>query len=119
MRIIKIILGVAVFALMVSTGWQIAACALANAELKDDLKDVASMGGARIGLVAEQSDDDLRTTVIRKAAEHGIVLQPEQITVKRSGTAEAPAVYLDARYRARVWMPGILLLFRFTATSGG
>ena len=114
---IRIIVGLTVFALLASTGWQIAACELANAELKDDLKDVASMGGARIGLAAQQSDDDLRATVIRKAASHDIVLEPEQITVKRSGTAEAPVVFLAAKYRAQVWLPAISLVFHFSASS--
>jgi len=116
---IKVILALIVFALIASTMWQIAACEIADTELKDDLKDVASMGGARIGLAAQQSDDDLRATVIRKAAGHDIVLEPEQITVKRSGTAEAPAVFLAATYRARIWMPGVSLVFHFTATNGG
>jgi hypothetical protein len=47
-------------------------------------------GWARIGLSAQQSDDDLRATVIRKAARHDTVLEAEQIAVKRSGTVEAP-----------------------------
>jgi hypothetical protein len=88
-------------------------------ELKDDLKDIASMGGARIGLAVQPSDDDLRATVIRKAAGHDIELEPEQIAVRRSGTAEAPAVFLAATYQAWVWMPGVSLVFQFTATTGG
>jgi len=36
-----------VFALVASTVWQIASCEIANYELKDDLKDIASIGGAR------------------------------------------------------------------------
>ena len=77
------------------------------------------MGGARIGLAAQQSDDDLRTTVIRRAAAYDIMLEPEQVTVKGSATVEAPAMFLEAKYRARVWMPGMWLVFRFTASSGG
>jgi len=115
---VKIIVGLAVFLLFVSTGWQIACCELANYELKDDLKDVASLGGARIGLAAEESDDQLREAVIRKAAAHDIVLEPEQITVSRSGTGEEQTVFLAARYRAAVWMPGVQLVIHLTATSG-
>ncbi len=114
---IKVILGLIVFVLMASTVWQIAACEIANTELKDDLKDVASMGGARIGLAAQASNDDLRAAVIRKAAAYDIVLQPEQITVERSGTEEAPRVFLAAKYRARVWLPGVSLIFHFRASS--
>jgi hypothetical protein len=73
-----------VFAFVASTVWQVASCEIANYELKDDLKDIASMGGARIGLAAQLSDDELWATVIRKAAGHDIVLEPEQITVMRA-----------------------------------
>ena len=116
---IKVILGLIVFAFVASTGWQVASCELANYELKDDLNDIASMGGARIGLAAQQSNDDLRATVIRKAAGHDIVLEPEQIAVRRSGTVEAPAVSLEVRYRRRVWVPGAAVVLRFTASNGG
>lgn len=115
---IKVIVGLAVLALILSTVWQIAACELANFELKDEMKDVASLNGARIGLLAQQSDDDLRATVIHSAAKHDIDLRPEQILVRRSGSEENPKVYLVAKYQARVWMPGIYLIFHYTATSG-
>lgn len=118
MRIIKIILVLIVFAFIASTVWQVASCEIANYELKDDLNDIASMGGARIGLSAQQSDDDLRATVIRKAARHDIVLEAEQIAVKRSGTVEAPVVVLEVRYRRRVWGPEVAVVFRFAASSG-
>ena len=51
MKEIKISLGLVLCAL-VRTAWQIAACEYANYEFKDDLKDVAFLGGARIGLAA-------------------------------------------------------------------
>jgi hypothetical protein len=114
---IKVILGLAVFALVMSTGWQIAACELANVELKDDLKDVASLSGSRIGLAAQHTDNELRATVIRKAASHDIALHPELISVQRSGTEEFPVVFLAAKYQARVWLPGLRLVIHFTATS--
>lgn len=45
---IKIIVGFILFALIMSTGWQLASCEFANYELRDDLKDVAAAGGSRI-----------------------------------------------------------------------
>ena len=111
-------MGLVLCALFVSTGWQVAACEYANYELKDDLKDVASLGAARIGLGAQQSDEQLRATVIRKAATHEIVLDPEEITVTRSGTGETQTVFLAAHYGARVWLPGFRLVIHFTASSG-
>jgi len=115
---IKIIVGLALFSLITSTGWQIAACEIANYELKDELKDVASMGGSRIGLAGPGSDDELRAAVIRRAAGHDIALEPDQIEVERSGSKEAPLVFLTAKYQARIWMPGLALIVHYTATSG-
>ena len=105
------------FALVMSTGWQIASMEFDNYLLKDELKDVAAMGGARIGLDRPESDDDLRAAVIHRAAEHNVFLVPDQIVVRRSGSQDHPVVFLAARYQARVWMPGFALIFHYTATS--
>jgi hypothetical protein len=94
----KIISALLLLALVVSTGWQFAACELANYELQDDMKDVGSLLGTRIGLTDAKSDDDLRQIVIRKAREHDIVLEPEQVVVERSGSTEAPVIYVKADY---------------------
>ena len=100
-----------------STGWQLASCELNNYELRDDLKDVAAMGGSRIGVLAQSSDDDLRSAVIRRAAQHDLHLVPEQILVERSGTGANSEVFLAAKYRARVVIPGFSLIFHLRATS--
>ena len=114
---VKIIAGLLVFLLVITTAWQIASCELANYELKDDLKDVAAMAGSRIGLLSQSSDDDLREAVIRRAGKHDIHLGRNQIHVQRSGTEENPAVLLEVRYRARIVFPGASLVFQFKTTS--
>jgi len=114
---VKTILGCALFALLASTGWQIGACELANYELQDELKDLASLNSARIGLAAPSSDDDLREAVIGKARAHDIALEPGQVNVERSGTAEASVVYLAVHYRARVVLPGYSFTLSFAPTS--
>jgi len=114
---IKIILSCALFALAAGTGWQIAASELANYELQDELKDLASLNSARIGLAAPSSDDDLREAVIGKARAHDIELEPGQVDVERSGTAEVPVVYLAVHYRARVVLPGYSFTLYFAPTS--
>src|SRR5215469_992767 len=98
----KIIIMLVLAALVVSAGWQIAACCLANLELRDDLQDVAAQVGTKIGLNNIQSDDDLRATVIQKADSHGIALRPEQITVRHTGFGDDALIYLSADYTARV-----------------
>jgi hypothetical protein len=117
-KTIKIIVGLVLFAFVMSTGWQLAACEFGNYQLRDDLRDVATMGSSRLGLLAESSDADLRETVIRRAAQHGIHLIPEQILVQRSGTAEHPTIFLATKYRARVIVPGFSLILHLKATSG-
>jgi hypothetical protein len=114
---IKIIVALLLFACMMSVGWQLASCEFANYGLRDDLKDIASMGGSRIGLLAQSTDDDLGDAVIRRAAGHDIHIRPDQILVMRSGTVENPKVFLVAKYQARVMLPGVSLLLHLKATS--
>ncbi len=115
----KIIFAILLLTLVVSTGWQFAACELANYELQDDMKDVGSLLGTRIGLTDAKSDEDLRQVVIRKAREHDIVLEPEQVMVERSGSTEAPVVYIKADYRVRVVLLGKSFFLHFTPTKRG
>ena len=115
---VRIILGCATFALLAGTGWQVGASELANYELQEELKDLASLSAARIGLAAPSSDDDLREAVIAKARAHDIELQHGQVDVERSGTAEAPVVFLAADYRARIVLPGHAFTLHFKPTSG-
>ena len=114
---VKLIVALALLVLIVSTIWQVASWEVAYIELQDDLIDIAALNSARIGLDAPSSDDDLRDTVVRKAKEHGIQLQPKQVTVVRSGTPEAPRVSLAASYRVRVSLPGYTFTVPFKPTS--
>jgi len=115
---VKVILGCALLALVVSTGWQIAASVLANYELQDELKDIGSLSSTRIGLADPKSDDALREAVIEKARGHGIALEPTQITVERWGTAEFPRAYLAVDYKARITLPGFSFALHFRPNSG-
>ncbi|GAC1438359.1 MAG: hypothetical protein NVS1B11_22680 [Terriglobales bacterium] len=91
---LKIILGIAIFAVIVSAGWQIGSSELANVELQDDMRDMASQVGAHFGFAPPSSDEELVRKVIRKAQEHDIELTPEQVTVNRTGTNEYTTLYL-------------------------
>jgi hypothetical protein len=113
----KLILGLAVLALAVLAGWQIASCEVGNFELHEDLRDLAAQGGARIGLAPPNTDKELRSEVIREAKDHQIQLEPKQVTVQRAGTAEAPIVYLAADYKVRVRLPGCSFTLHFTTSS--
>jgi hypothetical protein len=113
----KVLLGLAVLVLAVAVGWQIASCEIANLELQADMRDIAAQVASRIGLEAPNSDEDLRNAVIHKAEEHDIQLEPGQVTVGRTGSGKALAIYLAADYRARVNLLVYSFALHFTPSS--
>ena len=117
MKNIAIIAAIVVCALSISVGWQIASCELANRQLEEELRDVASRNAEHIGLSAPTTDDDLRNSVIRAAKELNIALDPDQVTVQHSGEGKSSAVHLSADYTAQVRLLGFSLTFRFTPSS--
>ena len=90
MRKIALIAAIAVLALAVSAGWQIASCELADRQLEEALRDIASRNAEHIGLSAPTTDDDLRNSVIRAAKELGIVLDPRHALHHRDCFFENP-----------------------------
>lgn len=118
MRTLKVLLVVIVLAAAVVAGWQVAASELANIELRDDMKDLSSQLGGRIGLTSPNSDEDFRQAVIAHAMKYGIELTPEQITVQRSGTGTAADIYLAADYEAPIHLPGLTFNLHFTPSAG-
>ena len=118
---LKLILALAVSGLAGVAAWQIISCKLANAELQSDLHDLSAQVGTKIGLDAQKSDDELRSSVIRKAAAVGIHLEPDQITVRRlvesEGTSGGPVAYLEANYAARVNLVVYSFPLHFNPTS--
>jgi hypothetical protein len=75
------------------------------------------LGASRIGLAEQESDDQSRAAAVRKAAGHEIVLDPAEITITRSGTREMRTVFLEAKYGARIWLPGFRLVIHFRTAS--
>jgi hypothetical protein len=117
MKKLMFVVGIVVLALALNAGWQIASCELANRQLEEDLRDLASRNAERIGLSAPTSDDDLRNSVIQDAKHLDIVLDPGQVTVERSVKGASSVVHLAADYTARVRLLGFSLDFRFTPSS--
>ena len=117
MQKVKLILGLAVLSLAIIAGWQIASCELASLELHEDLRDLAAQTGAYIGLNSFNTDEDFRNAVIRAAKRYEIQLAPEQVTVQRTGTAQAPIIYLAADYNVRVTLAGSSFTLHFHPSS--
>jgi hypothetical protein len=84
---VKILIAPAVV-LVLALLWQIAWANIAHNMLTSDLREATAQIGGRIGLDAPSSDDDLRNLIIKRAADHGIALQPDQITIERFENTE-------------------------------
>lgn len=118
MRNLKVLLALAVLAAAAIAGWQVAASELANVELRDDMRDLSSQLGGRIGLTPPSSDEDFRQAVIAHAMKYGIELTKEQVTVQRSGTGTAADIYLAADYEAPIHLPGLTFDLHFNPSAG-
>ena len=110
MRNRLIVLGLVVLVLAGIIGWQVGACYLANSELRSDMQDLAVQNPFRIGLAPAPTEERLRASVIAKAKDQGIQLEPQQVTVQLTFTPDVLSVTLAANYDARV----SLLLYSFT-----
>jgi hypothetical protein len=79
-------------------GW----CYVANSELQSDIKDLTAQNTVLIGLKSPETEEDLRSEVIKAAKNHGIQLEPEQVTVKQKITHDEIETSISAEYEARV-----------------
>ena len=118
---LKIILGLAMVISVGACGWQVGSSVVANIILQDDMRDLASQTGYRIGLAAPSSEGELRNAVIRKAMSHGIELRPEQVTVNvtidRASTADRWTASLAADYTVPINLAGHSFTLHFTPSS--
>ena len=117
-RAVKSVLGLAVLVWASIAGWQIGACELADIRLRDDMQDLASQSGVRIGLTTAKSDDDFRNAVLGKAKQYDIELAPDQVTVERTGSGVTGTISIGADYTVPIHLPGFSFRLHFTPASG-
>lgn len=86
---------------------------------QDELQDMSAQLGTRIGLSPPSSDEELRNLVVRKAEEHGIPLDPKQVTVRSSGPGDHRVIYIAADYKMPVNLFVHLFSLHFTPKSAG
>jgi hypothetical protein len=113
----KLLVGMAILAVVAMAGWQIGSSEIANLELQTDLHDISIQLASRIGMEAPNSDQDLRNAVIHKAEDHGIHLEPEQVTVQHVGSGKTEAIFLEAEYDARINLLGYSFSLHFSPSS--
>lgn len=116
MRRIKAIVVVAALALGVMAGWKVGWYEVANLELQEDMRDLATDTGFRYAV--SRSDDELRNTVIRKARGYDLDLKPSQVTVQHRSSGNVSTIYLVADYSEPVDLPGgYSFVLHFTPSS--
>jgi len=101
-----------------SAGWQIGKWELASIELRDDMHDMASQLGGRIGLTNPISDEEFRNEVVRKARKYDIELAPEQVTVVRNGEGVEARMYFAADYTVPIELRGFSFHLHLTPEIG-
>ena len=84
--------------------------------LVDQLRGVRT-GRANVGLVESVRVDYYGSPTPLKQMANLSTPEPQQILIRRSGTEESPHIYLMAKYRERIWVPGVALILHFTAAS--
>jgi hypothetical protein len=117
MRLLKITLSLAVLVLIISAAWQIGSWEVANMNLQEEIRDMASQAGTHLGIVVPKSDDDVREEVVRKAKDHGIDLQPDQVTVRRINPGEKSILHVTADYTVPVNLAFFSFNLHFTPSS--
>jgi hypothetical protein len=116
---VKYVFWIAVVVAVIYVAYQFAAPELANIQFQDDLHDLSTQMASRIGLTRPRSDDEIRLLILRQAEKYDIPLDPKHVTVKRSGSDQAPTFFLAADYTVEVHLPGYTYPMHFTPTSVG
>lgn len=113
----KVILGFAILVAAIIVGWQFGSRELANIQLQDEMRDMASQAGVHVGVAVPKSDEELVRAVVRKAQDHDIALNPSQVTVHRAGSGENTTISLTADYTAPITLAGFSYTLHFTPAS--
>jgi hypothetical protein len=87
--------------------------------LQEELHDMAAQAGSHIGFVTPMRDEEVSRAVILKAKEHGIDLDPAQVTVRRTNPGENSKLYLAADYTVRVSVGPFSFRLHFRPSSEG
>ncbi len=104
MNRLKALLGLCVVVGAFYAAWMLLPPYVSNYEFQDDVRSEALMNS-----YTSKSEQDIRITLSKKAAEYGIPLQPEQINVSRNGNE----LSIWADYTIHVELPGMPLDLKF------
>lgn len=104
MRSVKALFGVLVVVAVFYSAWMLLPPYVNNYQFQDDIRSEALMNS-----YTTKSDQDIRNTLAKKAAEYDIPLRAEQINVQRNGAE----LSISADYTIHVDLPGLPLDLKF------
>ena len=112
MGTVKMILGVAMMALVAIVSLKLIPPYFSNYQFEDFIKNEAlqSTYGSR-------SEEDIRESVIKHAREYDIQLTAKQVRVSRTGTSGTGTLSIEAEYSIPVSLPGYSTTLEFHPSS--
>lgn len=110
MKTLKLLFTFGLVAAFIYCGWQLIPPFFYNYQFQDAVDNEARIDS----YTNSRTEDDIRTSVIKKADELEIPLTPNQVQVQRLPNN---VIYIEANYSVHVNLPGYPLDLRFKATS--
>ncbi|HSZ64292.1 MAG TPA: hypothetical protein VK828_21015 [Terriglobales bacterium] len=108
MATLKLILGFAVFAMLILVGIKVLPPYFSNYEFEDSIKTEALQA-----TYTTRTEDDIRQTVIKQARNYDIELTPKQVKVSRVGGYGSGSLNIEADYSVPIDLPGYSTTLEF------
>ena len=108
MPTLKLVLGVAIFGVLVLVGIKLIPPFFANYELEDAIKTEAVQS-----TYSTRSEEDIREAVIKQARNYEIPLTPKQVHVSRVGAFGSGSLIIEADYSVPIDLPGYSTTLEF------
>ena len=108
MPTLKLVLGVAIFGVLVLVGIKLIPPFFANYELEDAIKTEAVQS-----TYSTRSEEDIREAVIKQARNYDIPLTPKQVHVSRVGGYGSGSLVIQADYSVPIDLPGYSTTLEF------
>jgi transglutaminase/protease-like cytokinesis protein 3 len=112
MATLKLIFGLAVFAVVILVGIKVIPPYFSNYEFQDAIK-----GEALQSTYTTRSEEDIRTAVIKQARSYDIELTAQQIHVSRSGVNGTGTLTIEAEYSVPLELPGYSTNLEFQVST--
>lgn len=112
MATLKLILGVAIFGLVILVGIKVIPPYFSNYELEDAIKTEALNS-----TYTTRSEEEIRDAVIKQARSYDIELTAKQVHVSRSGSYGSGTTAIECEYSVPIELPGYSTTIAFNPST--